>query len=51
MTMGEAEHRRLRRIGLAVAALSFLADQGHKFAMLYGFGFRDWRFVYGHAVS
>jgi signal peptidase II len=35
----ESGHRRLRRIGLAMAVLAFVADQGHKLAMLYGFGF------------
>lgn len=41
MTMREVDHRRLRLIGLAVAVLAFLADQGHKAVMLYGFGFRE----------
>jgi signal peptidase II len=38
--MSEADHRRLRLLGLTVAVLAFLADQVSKFALLYGAGFR-----------
>ena len=37
--LSESGHRRLRLIGLSVAVLTLLADQGHKIAMLYGLGF------------
>jgi signal peptidase II len=37
----EAGQRWLRQMGLTIAVLAFVADQAHKFAMLYGFGFRD----------
>lgn len=36
-----ADPRRLRRIGIAIAVLAFVADQIHKFVMLYGLGFRE----------
>jgi signal peptidase II len=39
--MTGADTRRLRLIGLAIAVLAFVADQGHKNAMLYGLGFAD----------
>jgi len=37
--MSEADQRRLRLTGLAVAALTFIADQASKFALLHGAGF------------
>jgi len=39
--LNQADQRRLRDMGLVIAALAFVLDQGHKAAMLYGFGFRD----------
>jgi signal peptidase II len=39
--LNAADQRRLRNMGLVFAALAFIIDQGHKFAMLYGFGFKD----------
>ena len=36
-----AQQRQLRLLGLSLAVLTFVVDQAHKFAMLYGFGFID----------
>jgi signal peptidase II len=39
--MNEADHKRLRLLGLTAAVLAFVADQASKFALLYGAGFRE----------
>jgi len=39
--LAELGQRRLRLIGLVMAVTAFVADQGHKLAMLYGLGFAD----------
>ena len=39
--MNQADHRRLRMLGLTAAVLAFVADQASKFALLHGAGLKE----------